>query len=415
MTDERIDALVRRLDVAFDPDPDFIGSTYTALLPRARAARVSDTSRFGRLARDLRLVAADVRWPAAARPVGMMGVVVLLILATMVALALAGALNRFLPIRNGPLIVSIHGELRAIDVADGSVQTILPPGEHAVGVSRSPDGRLVAFWMIGGDRWHLYVVGVDGQHQREIGSDLRLGWTDSIDVWSSDSRFLATEVRLGIEQPRIVVADVVTGAVRVVTPAGLVAHSPLWSPDDRWIAFAEEAGTLTSLAIIRTDGSDMRTIKGTSGAAGPDTWSPDGTWIYFGVGSGRIYRANVPGGFAQRLTGDDLEAYAPASSPDGTLIAFIVRRLDHWDLYSANSDGTGAHRLHEYAENYGWSADGRYVLAQWNPTDQPGGLAVVRPDGTEFRVVLPFDAACPPQPGGPHTCTDGVGWGQARP
>jgi Tol biopolymer transport system component len=179
---------------------------------------------------------------------------------------------------------------------------------------------------------------------------------------------------------------------------------------------AEEAGTVTSLAIIRADGSDMRTLGGTSGAAGPDTWSPDGTWIYFGVErSGRIYRANVAGDFAQPLTGDDLAAYAPASSPDGSLVAFIVDRHDHWDLYIANSDGTNAHRLLEYAENDGWSADGRYVLAQWNPTDQPGGLAVVKPDGSEFRVVIPFHAFCPPQPGRPAQCTDGVGWGQARP
>ena len=118
-----------------------------------------------------------------------------------------------------------------------------------------------------------------------------------------------------------------------------------------------------------------------------------------------IYRANVAGGFTQRLTGDDLGAYAPASSPDGTLIAFIVdRNQDHWDLFVANSDGTGAHRLLEYAENDGWSADSQYVLAQWNPTDQPGGLAVIKPDGSEFRVVFPFDAVCPRHPG--QTCTD---------
>jgi Tol biopolymer transport system component len=412
MTDERIDALIRRLDVTTDPDPEFVRSTYAALRPRARAARVSDTRLIGRLARDLRLVAAGLRWPPMTRPMGTVGLVVLLILATILVLAIVGALNR--TIQNGPLIVSIRGELQAIDPLDGSARKILPPGNDARGVSRSPDGRLVSFWTIGGGRSHLWVVGVDGEHQREIGSDLRLGWTDSIDVWSSDSRFLATEVSLDIGLPRIIVADVVTGVARVVTPPGLIAHSPLWSPDDRWIAFAEDAGTVTSLAVIRTDGSDMRTISGSSGAAGPDTWSPDGSWIYFGVDSGRIYRANVAGGFTERLTGDDLGAYAPASSPDGTLIAFIVdRNHDHWDLFVANSDGTGAHRLLEYAENDGWSADGRYVLAQWNPTDQPGGLAVVKPDGSEFRVVLPFDAPCPPPPG--QTCTDGVGWGQARP
>ena len=56
MTDERIDALIRRLEVTSDPDPEFVRSTYLALRPRARAARVSDASWIGRLRRDLRLM-----------------------------------------------------------------------------------------------------------------------------------------------------------------------------------------------------------------------------------------------------------------------------------------------------------------------------------------------------------------------
>ena len=73
MTDERIDALIRRLDVTTDPDPEFVRSTYASLRPRARAARVRDTSPIGRFARDLHLVAAGARWPSTARPVRMVG------------------------------------------------------------------------------------------------------------------------------------------------------------------------------------------------------------------------------------------------------------------------------------------------------------------------------------------------------
>jgi Tol biopolymer transport system component len=187
----------------------------------------------------------------------------------------------------------------------------------------------------------------------------------------------------------------------------------LWSPDDRWIAFSEVTGAVRSLAVIGTDGSGMRTVSGDlARVGGPDTWSPDGIWIYFDS-DGHIYRANVPGGFNQQLTGDGLQAYAPASSPDGTMIAFIVDPPSHlaWELYVANSDGSGAHRLLENATHDGWSPDGRFVLAEWTPTDQPGGLAVVSPDGHGFRVVLPFDADC--RSG--ETCTDGIGWGQPRP
>lgn len=120
----------------------------------------------------------------------------------------------------------------------------------------------------------------------------------------------------------------------------------------------------------------------------------------------------MAGGFTQPLTGEDLAAFAPASSPDGTLIAFIVDRSNqYWDLYVANSDGSGSHRLLERATHDGWSADGRYVLTEWTPADQPGGLAVITPDGSDFRVLLPFDACVRNGSG----CTDGVGWGQPHP
>jgi len=410
MTDERIDALIRRLDVPFAPDPEFARSTLAALRPRARAARINDASPVGRMRRELRLVFGGTGWPSVARPVGFLGLVCLLILATAVVLAVVGAQNRFQTVPNGLLIVSVQGELEAIDVADGSVRRILPPSDDAQRVSRSPDGRLVAFWTNAAGRSHVEVIGVDGRNRRELAPGLSLGQVDAIDTWSADSRFLATEVTLA-GRATIVVADVDTGAARVVTPTGLVAHNPLWSPDARMIAFTKEAGGVRSLAIIQSDGSGMRSASANVvNVGGPDTWSPDGIWIYFGDADGRIYRANVAGGFTQQLTGDDVRAFAPASSPDGALIAFIVESIDHWDLYVANSDGTDAHRLLEHAENYGWSADGRYVLARWTPSDQNGGLAVVRPDGSEVQVVVPFDAACPPS-----SCTNGIGWGQPRP
>jgi Tol biopolymer transport system component len=417
MTDERIDALIRRLDVPADADPDFVRSTYAALLPRARAARASDASRIGRLWRDLRLVRSSAHWPSTARPVGIVGLVILLILASLLAILVAGALNRFMPIRNGPLIVSIHGQLQAIDVGDGSVRSILQSGDKAQGVSRSPDGRLVTFWTIAAGRSHLYVVDVNGQNRRELAPDLSLGWTDTIDVWSPDSRFLATEVTLDGQPARILVADVAAETATPLTPRGLSAHNPLWSPDGRWIAFTEVSSGIRSLAVIRNDGTDKRSVSGdVVGVAGPDTWSPDGTWIYFNSADGGVYRANVAGGFSQLLIGNGRvfeAAYAPASSPDGTLIVFIVPRSDRlgYDLWVATSDGSGAHRLLERATHDGWSSDGRYVIVEWTPANQAGGLAVVTPDGGSPQVLLPFDAVCQHGP----RCTDGVGWGQPRP
>ena len=152
MTEERIDALIRRLDVPSDPDPSFVRTTYAALKPRARAARVSDASRMGRLQRDLRLVLSGAAWPVMPRRAAAVGFVVLLLLAAMAALAIVGALNRVQPIQTGPLVVSVGGELQVLDTLDGSFRTIPLGDDEAYGPSRSPDGSLVAFWTIGGAR-----------------------------------------------------------------------------------------------------------------------------------------------------------------------------------------------------------------------------------------------------------------------
>jgi hypothetical protein len=67
----------------------------------------------------------------------------------------------------------------------------------------------------------------------------------------------------------------------------------------------------------------------------------------------------------------------------------------------------------EHASNDGWSTDGRYVLVDWTPPDEPGGFAIVNPDGSDFHVVFPFQAAC--RRTWHEVCVSGFGWGEPRP
>lgn len=93
MTDDRMDALIRRLEVPSTPDPAFVTATAESLRPRVRAARVEDMTRLGRLRRDLRLgLSGRMTWPRPAAGVLVVGLMLLAALAT--ALAIAGALDR---------------------------------------------------------------------------------------------------------------------------------------------------------------------------------------------------------------------------------------------------------------------------------------------------------------------------------
>jgi hypothetical protein len=418
MTDERVDTLIRRLDVQSSPDREFVTATAALLRPRVHSARVQDKSRLGRLRRDLRLAVAPPPRPSVPWPFAVVGIVVLLLLASLVAaILIVGALNHTVPFGNGPLIITVHGELRAIDVDSGSSNPIGQPGENAKHVSRSPDGRLIAYWKVDPGGEALTFIGIDGQGLRRVSQERAVTWGGCIDTWSPESRYLASEVTMD-GTSRILVADSATGTGRLVTPDGVVAHCPLWSPDGRWIAFTQEVTSAPAiLAIIRTDGTGMHGVSGDVGGAGvggPNTWSEDGTWIYFTTGGpdGSNWRANVALGASTRLTDRPGGETAVASSPDGKLISFIVGTSTSvgWDLYVANSDGTDSHRVLENAMNHGWSADARYVLTWWRPSDRPGGIALVSPDGTEVRLVVPADQSCID----PDRVCD-VGWGQARP
>jgi Tol biopolymer transport system component len=415
MTDERVDALIRRLDITSSPDPAFTSSSMATLRPWVRAARVQDMSRVGRLRRDLRLALAPTLRSPIPRPIAIVGLAILLLLAALAAaIVIAGAFNRSVPFGNGPLVVAAGGEIRAIDVDIGSVLPIVPAGENAKHVSRSPDGQIVAYWKVDPAGDQLMLIGIDGQGRRPVAQGRAMTWAGCVDTWSPDSRYVASEVRVD-GASRILVADSLTGTGRLVTPDGVIGHCPLWSPDSESIAFAQEPISGPSvLAIIRADGTGLHSVNGDIGGAdvaGANSWSNDG-WIYFTTrgAHGSIWRANVALATSTKLTNRAGFATAVAASPDGMLISWIVDVPTGWDLYVSDSDGTDPRLLLADALSCGWSADGRYILARWTPRDGAGGLAVVSPDGTEVRLVVPADQ------GGldPDQVCD-IGWGQSRP
>src|SRR4029079_16773116 len=150
------------------------------------------------------------------------------------------------------------GQVRTVDVADGTSRIIARLGEGGVHVSRSPDGRLVAFWRPGPAADELVTIGIDDRAIHQLASKLSVKWAGCVDSWSPDSRYLASEVSVG-GASRILIVDTVTGDGHLATPGVVVAHCPLWSPDGVRIAFTlETPSDSRNLAVAEVDGSDMR-------------------------------------------------------------------------------------------------------------------------------------------------------------
>lgn len=420
MTDDRIDALVRGLDTSSEPTAAFADRTLDALLPHVRRARRFDASRFAAVARALRAPFGDRTFGSTTslRPALLILVVVLMLLLVVGALILAGSPRRVPQLGNGPLIVATPDGLRRVTAGDTTASAIVVNGPTR-GASRAPDGSLISFWTTSATGDRLEVIGLDGRDRRMLTGGLHLAWNDCIDTWSLDSRILASEVAVD-GSARILIGDASAGTARLLTPAGLVAHCPLVAPDGKSVAFAMVTSAGRSLAVIGIDGQGLRVFSGSPGdlsVSGPGSWSPEGSWIYFDAttpgGSNRVYRANVERAESQVLTPAGLVAAAPALSPDGSRLAFIVPH-GWFDLYVSMADGTNAHLVLANAGNDGWSSDGRLILADWRPPTGIGGLVTIQPDGSTLQVVYPFPPGCTQARGSPG-CVDSVGWGQPRP
>ena len=152
-----------------------------------------------------------------------------------------------------------------------------------------------------------------------------------------------------------------------------------------------------------------------------NAWSPDGsngsttTPSTRRVDHGHIFRTDVDAQRTEVITSDDVPAYGPQLSPDGTLLSYITWDGSVSDLWVARADGSEPHLLLHLAQSLGCSNDGSVLLAtSADPIAGPnGGIVTIRPDGTMLRAVLPFAEPCDVGRGG--QCIDSVAWGQPRP
>jgi len=165
--------------------------------------------------------------------------------------------------------------------------------------------------------------------------------------------------------------------------AALATGAALWS--GLRVAAASHGGEVARFALALPAGQELVTPGGSRIAFAPDGRS----FVYTGPGTSR------PRLWLRRL--DELEAVPipgsegatnPSFSPDASEIAFVTLTPFRLRVVSVG-DGQARTVLDEGLSGGGqtWSTDGYIYL------DGNSGLARVRPDGTDYRIVIPLDAA----------------------
>ena len=199
-------------------------------------------------------------------------------------------------------------------------------------------------------------------------------------------------------------------------------RSPAYSPDGARLAF--DAGV--SLALMNSDGSDLRFLGQATSDDGEPAWSPTGRRVAFtgvsAAGQPELWVRSIAGGEPRQLTdgggrqpawssrnliaftrGEDIYTIrpdgselrrvtrrggsAPAWSPRGARLAFVRGG----SIYLVRANGRQPRRLQLPGEGFAtgglaWSPDGKRIAFE-NSNCDGGGIFATRVDGRAKRVT----------------------------
>lgn len=242
-------------------------------------------------------------------------------------------------------------------------------------------------------------------------------------VWSPDGSRIAFDSNRDDPNPHddTVINDVFTmepdggGLIRLTDGVG--THTdPAYSPDGSLIAFASDRGRYPAKQGIyvmnAADGSQVRRVTSLPPAASLDhvpRFSPDGTRLVFtrdvdeASWAGALYVVNLDGSGLRKITPGDLYPGDADWSPDGTRIVFEASdpQSPFGGVWIVGSDGSELRNVTATASGVGaldgfsdpvWSPDGSLILVLHGVHSDDGsfiqgGLATIRPDGTELQYV----------------------------
>jgi Tol biopolymer transport system component len=190
------------------------------------------------------------------------------------------------------------------------------------------------------------------------------------------------------------------------TPIARLTHDPanalrpVWSPDQRRIAFESNRDGAFHVYVMNADRSEERALTSGLNDDRHPAWSADGQTLVYDSNDGirqNIWSVRLGDGLRQQLTHlDGLAEYA-ALSPDGQQLAFYLYRDMTLNLWAARADGTDAHPLtrdladaqrHEPTmawQRPGWSPDSKHLAY----TGADGrSIWLMRRDGSDARSVV---------------------------
>jgi Tol biopolymer transport system component len=265
----------------------------------------------------------------------------------------------------------------------------------------SPDGSRLAFLSGSFGQGALRVLDLRARRERGIGRDTVRAFD-----WSPDGRRLVYESANGVMW--IIEASGSRLAKRLRR-----GHTPVWSPDGKWIAYFAGARNTDVFKVSARRGSRPVRLTRNSGPDYSPQWSPKGSAIAFiseRDGNSELYIIGADGSGLRRLTHDSAPDEDFQWDRDGARLVYVSYRdgADPLSIGIGNAEiqtveiRTG--RIHNLSNNPAWdgdpawSPDGRWIA--FTRRTSHGDVAIMRSDGSEQTVLggavrAPFNDCCP--------------------
>jgi dipeptidyl aminopeptidase/acylaminoacyl peptidase len=293
----------------------------------------------------------------------------------------------FGPARNGAVVVSIRGDIAAVDPETGALTTLIAGPTNDVAPWFSRDGQHFLYLRILGGQQEQWIANADGSNQRQLvpASAVWVEWAPEGD------RLVVTRTASGGGEE----TSIMNVADGTSTPLNSTeVRNPSWRPGHDQLIFSTDAGESRQFHVINADGTGLRRIEGVSADAINDpVFSPDGSSLVYatwadGVGlQGRIHVVDIDSGVDRVLMFEGSEGtneFPYQFSPDGSQL--LVER--HGGDASFEVNGEQGYRLVLVPA----SGEGPVTpIGPAMPTSTDGASAEFSPDGTQVLAFYHFD------------------------
>ena len=239
---------------------------------------------------------------------------------------------------SGPIIYELNGELHVFDThgaADRKLDISVPddglasrPRHQSVAryvedFALSPNGARALFTA----RGDIFTVPAEHGPTRNLTHSSSAH--DKGARWSPDGRKIAfISDRSGEEELYLVDQDGHGEPERLTTNGDMMRYPPAWSPDSKFLAFADKAGRLWALEVANRRLTQVARDSG--GYIGDQSWSPDSRWLTFSMshlnGFNSIYIWGLGEAAPHQVTADLFNASEPVFDREGKYLFFLSNR-----------------------------------------------------------------------------------------